>query len=452
MHRFRVAASAALLFAVLPATSAAANASTPTCHGHRATLVGTSGHDRLVGTPGSDVIVARGGKDRISGRAGNDIVCAGPGDDNVHVGAGNDRVYAGPGWDTVRGGADNDRVYGGHGSDTLRGDAGDDRVSGDLDAYFADRGGQNLVGDKLDGGPGDDVIDPGLDTRHAGGASDTPDILDYRRAEQGVHVDLSSSTGIVTGEGTDRILVEGPLRVYGSMHGDDIVGSAYADTLEGGPGADHIDGGPGDDMISADGDFAYESHAADDVVDGGPGDDDITSNGGHDMLNGSDGADLLNGFGGPVATLRGGPGNDYLFFYYKTHNTEVIARGAGSDVLDVQVKGEAYSPEVSMHADSGAHTVVASLAGADPTSVFGIQRWSLDSSQPWVFDGAAGRDVILRYGPSRLTARTGGGADSVWATTGDDIIDAGAGTDTVHGWRGHDVCRNAEHVTGCESQ
>ncbi|MGH3445123.1 MAG: calcium-binding protein [Nocardioidaceae bacterium] len=449
MHRFRVAAVAALLLAVLPATSAAAAASTPTCHGRSATIVGTSGRDRLVGTRGPDVILARGGDDRISTGGGDDLICAGPGDDHVRAGAGADRIYGGAGWDWIRGDRGSDRLWGGQGSDTLSGNSGADHLAGNLDAYFGDRGGQERIGDKLDGGSGNDVIAPGNDTRRADGASDSPDILDYSHSAHAVHVDLSTSEGTVTGEGTDRVRVRGPLRVFGSVYGDSIVGSAYADTLEGGPGADIIDGGPGDDEISADGDFAYDN--ADDIVDGGSGDDDITSNGGHDTLRGDGGADQLNGFGGPVATLSGGPGNDYLFFYYKTHNAEVVRGGTGSDIVDIQVKGEAYSPEVTMHADSGAHTVVASLPGADPARVLGIQRWHLESSQPWSFDGSNHRDVVLRYGPTRLSARTYGGDDLVWGTPGNDHIDAGAGTDTVHGWRGHDVCRNAEHVTGCEA-
>ena len=53
----------------------------PTCHGHRATIVGTGGRDRLRGRPKRDVIVAFGGSDRIWGGGGNDIICAGLGAD-----------------------------------------------------------------------------------------------------------------------------------------------------------------------------------------------------------------------------------------------------------------------------------------------------------------------------------------------------------------------------------
>ncbi len=50
-HHQNVVLIAALVAAGLPAASAEA---APTCFGRTATLVGTDGNDRLVGTPGPD--------------------------------------------------------------------------------------------------------------------------------------------------------------------------------------------------------------------------------------------------------------------------------------------------------------------------------------------------------------------------------------------------------------
>jgi len=111
----------------------------PRCAGHRATIVGTNGRDRLVGTRKADVIVALGGRDRISGGGGNDIVCGGSGNDSISGGNGNDKLYGqdgrdsisgGAGRDTASGGAGNDKVSGGAGNDKLSGGAGNDRLSG----------------------------------------------------------------------------------------------------------------------------------------------------------------------------------------------------------------------------------------------------------------------------------------------------------------------------------
>lgn len=79
----------------------------PTCHGVRATIVGTERADRLRGTAGRDVIVAGGGHDRIDAGAGDDLVCGGGGDDLIYGGGGRDFCSSGAGRDRVaaRGGA-----------------------------------------------------------------------------------------------------------------------------------------------------------------------------------------------------------------------------------------------------------------------------------------------------------------------------------------------------------
>jgi Ca2+-binding RTX toxin-like protein len=60
----RVLFAAVLLLLVALATPAVAGAAS--CAGETATIVGTSGNDRLRGTPGKDVIVGLGGQDVIA--------------------------------------------------------------------------------------------------------------------------------------------------------------------------------------------------------------------------------------------------------------------------------------------------------------------------------------------------------------------------------------------------
>jgi M6 family metalloprotease-like protein len=85
------------------AEPAAAAAGKTSCLGKAATIVGTSGADRLNGTRGPDVIVGLGGNDVIKGVAGNDRLCGGPGDDRLDGGAGKDQLDGGPGANLCKG-------------------------------------------------------------------------------------------------------------------------------------------------------------------------------------------------------------------------------------------------------------------------------------------------------------------------------------------------------------
>ena len=74
---------------------------------------GTSGDDRLVGSPPANTNYAENGNDRVFGRGGEDALKGGDGRDEVYGqeddhrvkgSAGMDEVYGGPGDDLVRGG------------------------------------------------------------------------------------------------------------------------------------------------------------------------------------------------------------------------------------------------------------------------------------------------------------------------------------------------------------
>ena len=96
--RTKVVLPLALIVAAF-GTTGTAQAATPMCDGHHATIVGTDGSNTIVGTSGPDVIVAKGGNDTIRGRGGNDIICAGRGADHVHGGKGSPAPVQLPGKD-----------------------------------------------------------------------------------------------------------------------------------------------------------------------------------------------------------------------------------------------------------------------------------------------------------------------------------------------------------------
>jgi Ca2+-binding RTX toxin-like protein len=109
-------------------------------------IEGTSGRDRLRGTPSNDVICGFRGRDHILGLGGHDwlrggldadVIIGGRGDDQLIGGNGRDRLRGKRGWDYLKGERDRDVHSGGPGPDCLN------AVDGHL-------------GDVLRGGPDDD--------------------------------------------------------------------------------------------------------------------------------------------------------------------------------------------------------------------------------------------------------------------------------------------------------
>ena len=91
--------------------------SSVTCKGKPANIVGTSGNDVRVASPGPDVIAGLGGNDTLSGLAGNDLICGGAGKDTLKGGKGNDKLLGQKGNDTLNGGPGKDKLTGGAGKD-----------------------------------------------------------------------------------------------------------------------------------------------------------------------------------------------------------------------------------------------------------------------------------------------------------------------------------------------
>jgi Tol biopolymer transport system component len=124
---------------------------------------GTSGGDRLSGTPDRDIVFALGGDDVVdtnpgeqhlySGRPDSDEVYAGAGHDRVRVRLGNDIVSGGPGDDRLEGDRGFDRLLGGPGRDVVSGGAGADRVfvaDGERDVVRCGAERDEVAADRLD--------------------------------------------------------------------------------------------------------------------------------------------------------------------------------------------------------------------------------------------------------------------------------------------------------------
>ncbi|MDP9233502.1 MAG: hypothetical protein M3P01_03005 [Actinomycetota bacterium] len=278
----RVTVSLALALCLMAIFTPVSHASTPTCAGFSATIVGTGGNDTLTGTSGADVIVGLQGNDVIHGGGGSDIICGNKGADTIYGEDDPDNLLAG--------GNGNDKIYGG-----------------------ADNG----EGDVLDGGSGNDVIDGGSTP------GDFGDAVQYQDAPGPVNVNLD--TGVATGDGTDSL--SGIENVLGSNFADTIVGgTSFIQGLQGADGNDYI-------KLTSNANFVIGGNGVDTIkitpgvysdagLIGGPGNDvfigsaagdsmNIQDSSGNEIVYGRGGNDTINMTDGqPGDTANGQAGTD----------------------------------------------------------------------------------------------------------------------------------------------
>ena len=156
-------------------------------------ILGRGGDDRLDGLGGDDALLGQRGSDRAIGGVGDDTVLGGPGDD-VLFGDGGPRQGPAPrrpgdppppgvplpGNNEILGGGGDDTIIAGYGSDTVDGGAGDDSIIGggsgagpspSAESFFNSLDG----GDELRGGPGNDLLEGGggADSLFGGAGDDT---------------------------------------------------------------------------------------------------------------------------------------------------------------------------------------------------------------------------------------------------------------------------------------
>lgn len=459
----------ALVVSGLAATPAAGSAEAParTCHGKRATIVGS---DKVRGTNGPDVIVLELGRRRapypeVEARGGDDTICvlrevtnrhgmidvdAGPGDDYVEnrtvsyanttvLGAGDDEFVGGPGtdwvydgsgwWDTSVGGVDS--ISSGGGEDVVH--------TGELDAPNRDvvhtGAGDDVIavrsldgaGAVLDGGAGHDRLSPEL--VDADGHVDSPD--------HGAWV-FDNTVGAATLDGVVRIRWRGMEGVKGYFGGDttSFVGSVADESFEMGAPGD-ADMGGGDDSVVA---HAREDAAGSSFV-GGPGSDRYALLA-SDCCGGSIVVDAAEG----RFTVSDGPDAD------------------PTAAQTWQVEGfESYlaaAPDVTMHGAPGPDVLVANgcriaLEGGDGDDrLTGVHRgleevfFCSESSSSLTIDGGADDDVLRGSNLGDLLVG-GPGDDVARGVDGDDVLRGGTGRDTAVGGAGRDRC-SAEVRRTCE--
>lgn len=212
----KVLSSGLLVTVLVVPVAAGAAAPSPTatertCRGETATIIGTSGADRLTGTRGPDVIVGLGGNDRIDGLAGDDVLC------------------------------------GNGGADHLVGSRGRDGLYGGRDLHEQRRRRTAVWGDLLEGGPGDDVMSAGFQKLPERASIYRRDVVSFRHSASAVTLDLGEGTSV--GEGADVVVASRYLQVSGTRYDDVLQGSTKAEILDGGRGDDQVYGGAGRDTV-----------------------------------------------------------------------------------------------------------------------------------------------------------------------------------------------------------
>jgi Ca2+-binding RTX toxin-like protein len=280
-------------------------------------LRGGAGRDRVYGETFNPA-VAGGGNDQIYGEAGEDFLNGGPGNDWIDGGQGSDQLNGWTGSDTIFGGAGNDflnagpegeflpdgsasdlanNLFGGEGNDTLQGGEGRDFLNGgngndilsgagDTDHLLGGAGNDVLdggfwYGNRLDGGPGDDL--------YLVYSSGILDVTNFVTELPGEGIDTIQYTGDALGsDGIDLPEVENFTVFSGSsLRGDGLFATFYGNVHD-----NHIL------MLNSEHRWLLRGFEGNDVLQGDVNDDWILGGTGDDRLVGAAGGDRLAGGAG----------------------------------------------------------------------------------------------------------------------------------------------------------
>jgi Ca2+-binding RTX toxin-like protein len=385
---------------------------------------GTSGADAWTGGNLTDHIYGGGDNDTLNGAGGDDVISGDAGSDTLDGGTDNDRLFGGADNDHLIGGAARDSVYGGSGTDAI---------------YI--REGDDVAGERYDGGAGTDTIrllwtdssyvldlrddtlvsieqiefgEPvsgsgnggsatvkvtaaqisaivGVFGNADGAALPTDDTLEITMGTRST-LDLSGFA-VIDFRANDRVVITG------DSSAETITGSSANDVIRGGSGKDSLDGGNGSDTA----DYSDKTKKVTVTLNSGTLAD-VFINGTGSSSREDRIKDFENVFGGKVGDkltgdslanlLRGGGGKD------------TMDGGTGIDTADYRDKTKAV--EVVLNRSTAATVKV---NGASEDSIRNFEN---------VFGGTAGDKLT---GDSLANLLRGG--------LGKDTIDGGSGIDTA---------------------
>ncbi|MEQ1865899.1 MAG: hypothetical protein ABL996_14775, partial [Micropepsaceae bacterium] len=229
---------------------------------------------------------------------------------------------------------------------------------------------------------------------------------------------LAGNDTLIGGEGHDTISGgDGNDLLYGDEGNDVIDGGAGNDTIEGGEGNDTLTGGSGTDTLSyASASTSVTVNLSTNTVSGGVASGDTIS--GFENVTGSAYNDTITGDGN-ANVLSGGAGNDTIS---GGSGDDTISGGAGSDTLS---GGSGSGDTLSYESSSAGVTVnltTNTVSGGDAQgdTISGFENVTGSAYNDTIY-GSSGNNVI----------NAGAGDDRVYSTGGIDTIDGGAGSDTI---------------------
>lgn len=472
--------------------------------------------------------VSGGGNDTLTGNQYNNQLAGNGGNDWLYGGDGSDTLYGGSGSDGLVGGNDADFLKGGAGADSLYGGAGDDLMDGEAgnDWLILQSSHGSFAGDSLYGGADhdtiwlyNDVASHSFDLRSStisgveavsfsqGANLDKYLYLTAAQVNDGLSNTLAVSGNNASGS-TDYIYVymshnsvntqsvnlaswsfagwqpagdqNDRIYIFGTSLADTITGSNQNDSVSSGDGNDVIYGGSGNDTLDGliGNDSLYGGIGSDylwgytgnDHLYGGDGNDTLTGEADHDLLDGGAGNDSMLGgdgndtlyAGSGTDTLYGGEGTNSFFGDVST-SASLYYGGSGTDYF---YKGSATSgsADESWYGGDGAdylfwtNTTVGSERTVNLATGYitfnGANRDVLNSIEHvYVYNGAsmigsAVGNVLLATGNFNNVIDGGAGADTLYGGEGNDTLYGGDGIDLIYGGDGDD--RIEEGSTGLE--
>ncbi|MDG4650076.1 calcium-binding protein [Roseibacterium sp. SDUM158017] len=330
-------------------------------------------------------------------------------DETVTVGQGNHAIFTGSGDDVITaslGGGGEVRIFSGDGSDTI--------TAGGADAFIEAGADRDLV-----------IVSAAVSEVWGWGKAAGESGLAAADAATNALAQRDDSDVLIGGAGNDSL--------YGQIGNEILQGGLGDDLLRGGIGDDIAVGGIIDmafaggapiDITTFDLDSQLQQGISIAVENLADGDDDLAGFTGEDILIGGGGSD----------TIVGGEANDILLGDF---GTVTLSANLIAESVETAFATSAFSGTDVLDGGQGNDILVAGAAAPGESETL-VDRFG-DNIFIGDFGRAEGAQVLTAATLVTSFASTAGGADSVIAGRGNDLILGGEGADSIDGGLGGDL-------------